>query len=64
MLLPSSNGKPKIFRVGPEDNKPMTAEEASMVIGDDPYVVYHNAGTERLAVLIRRDDGNFDLVEC
>jgi ribosomal subunit interface protein len=61
---PVSNGKPKIFRVGPEDNKPMTAEEASMVIGEDPYVVYHNAGTGRLAALIRRDDGHFDLVEC
>jgi len=60
----TSNGKPKIFRVGPEDNKPMTAEEASMVIGDDPYVVYHNAGTGRLAALIRRGDGNFDVVEC
>lgn len=61
---PVSNGKPKIFRVGPEDNKPMTAEEASMVIGEDPYVVYHNAGNGTLAVLIRRDDGHFDLVEC
>jgi ribosome hibernation promoting factor len=61
---PVNNGKPKIFRVGPEDNKPMTAEEASMVIGEDPYVVYHNAGTGRLAALIRRDDGHFDLVEC
>jgi len=61
---PSSNGKPRIYRVGPEDNKPMTAEEAAMMIGDDPYVVYHNSGTGRLAALIRRPDGHFDLVEC
>jgi len=60
----ASNGKPRIFSVGPEDNKPMTAEEAALVIGDDQYVVYHNAGTGRLAALIRRGDGNFDLVEC
>jgi len=60
----SGNGKPRIYRVGPEDNKPMTAEEAAMVIGDDGYVVYHNSGTGRLAALIRRPDGNFDLVEC
>ena len=60
----SANGKPRIFSVGPEDNKPMTPEEAMLVIGDDPYVVYHNAGTGRLAALIRRSDGNFDLVEC
>jgi len=61
---PATNGKPRIFRVGPEDNKPMTAEEAMLVIGDESYVVYHNAGTGRFAALIRRQDGNFDLVEC
>jgi putative sigma-54 modulation protein len=61
---PSTNGKPRIYRVGPDDNKPMTHEEAMLMIGDDPYLVYHNSGTDRLAALIRRPDGNFDLVEC
>lgn len=61
---PSTNGKPRIFRVGPDDNKPMTAEEAMLMIGDEPYLVYHNSGTGRFAALIRRPDGNFDLVEC
>lgn len=60
---PVGNGKPKIFRVTPEDGKPLTEQEAMLVIGDEPYMVYHN-GSGRLGVLIRRTDGNFDLVEC
>jgi len=59
------NGKPKVFRVAPDDGKPLTFEEAMLVIDDkEPYFVYRNAETDRLAVLMRRPDGNFDLVEC
>jgi putative sigma-54 modulation protein len=60
----AGNGKPRVFRVTPDENKPMTEQEAMMMIGDDPYMVYHTADSNRLSVLIRRDDGNFDLVEC
>ncbi|MBC7926748.1 MAG: ribosome-associated translation inhibitor RaiA [Bryobacteraceae bacterium] len=56
--------KREVFRVRPEDNKPYTEEEAVLIIGDDPYLVYQNSGTGRLACLIRRQDGDFDLVEC
>jgi putative sigma-54 modulation protein len=59
-----SNGRPRVFPVVPAENKPLTVEEALLMIDDDPYLVYHNAGKDRLAVLIRRDDGNFDLIEC
>lgn len=61
---PASNGKPKVFRVTPEDGKPLTEQEAVLMIGDEPYIVYNTAGSGRLAVLIRRPDTNFDLVEC
>jgi len=61
---PTTNGKARVYRVGPEDNKPLTEEEATMMIGEDPYLVYNHAATGRLAVLIRRTDGNFDLVQC
>jgi len=61
---PASNGRPKVFRVTPEDGKPLTEQEAVLMIGDEPYIVYNTAGTGRLAVLIRRADTNFDLVEC
>lgn len=58
-----TNGKPRIYRVAPADSKPMTLDEAVLVIDDD-YLVYHDANTNHLSVLLRRGDGNFDLVEC
>lgn len=57
-------GKPQIFRVAPAGHKPMTVDEAMLEIDDEPYFVYIDANTERLAVLMRRRDGHFDLVEC
>src|SRR5690606_25218378 len=62
---PATNGRPQAFRVIPGETKPMTAEEAMMEIDpDEAYIVYMSAGTNRPAVLLRRPDGNFDLVEC
>jgi len=61
---PAGNGKPKIFRVEPADGKPLTAEEAMLMIDDDPYLVFRTTGADGVAVLLRRPDGNFDLVEC
>ena len=58
------NGKPQVFRVAPGEQKPMTVEEAMLVIDDDTYLVYNDATTDRLSVLLRRPDGNFDLVQC
>jgi putative sigma-54 modulation protein len=61
----TSNGKPQVFRLTPGDTKPMNAEEAVVEIDpDDPYLVYLNSATNRHAVILRRPDGNFDLVEC
>ena len=47
-----------------QKRKPMTLDEAilEMEKGRD-YVVYRDAGTDRVSVLVRRRDGNFDLVE-
>jgi ribosome hibernation promoting factor len=56
---------PKVFPVDQADGrKPMTVEEA--MIEMDPsqdYLVFRDAETERLTVLLRRADGNFDLIE-
>jgi putative sigma-54 modulation protein len=65
---PSLNGggkKPKIFRVNyDEDSKPMTLEEAILEMETDTnYVVYRDSGRDCLSVLLRRPDGNFDLIE-
>src|SRR6478672_1548738 len=62
---PAVNGRPQIFRVAPGDTKPMNSEEALAEIdANEPYLVYLNSSTHRPAVILRRSDGNFDLVEC
>ncbi len=60
-----SAGKPRVFRVDYiEDRKPMTLEEAIMEMEKDlDYVVYRDADRSCLSVLLRRPDGNFDLIE-
>lgn len=62
---PATNGRPQVFRVVPGETKPMTAEEALVEIeANESYLVYVNSTTHRPAVILRRQDGNFDLVEC
>ena len=59
-------GRRKIFHVNyEEDRKPMTLQEAvlEMERDSDNYVVYRDAGRNCLSVLVRRADGNFDLIE-
>ena len=48
-----------------QKRKPMTLDEAVMEMekkGD--YLVYRDAETDRVSVLVRRRDGHFDLVEA
>jgi putative sigma-54 modulation protein len=46
-----------------ERRKPMTLDEALIEIDSLDYIVYRDAKSDSLNVLIRRRDGNFDLVE-
>lgn len=46
-----------------ERRKPMTLDEALIEIDGLDYLVYRDAKTDRLNVLVRRRDGHFDLVE-
>jgi len=59
------SGRKKIFHVNHNDgSKPMTVEEAMLEIEDSQdYMVYRDAHTERVKVLMRRPDGHFDLIE-
>jgi ribosomal subunit interface protein len=60
----ASPRKPKVFRVNyDEGRKPMTLEEALLEIEKDEYVVYRDADKNCLSVLLRRSDGNYDLIE-
>jgi len=56
----------RVFRINHHQHrKPMTLEEALLEIEPDRhYVVYRDAETNRVSVLLRRRDGNFDLVEA
>ena len=54
----------RVYRAKPASRKPMTAEEAVLLIGKKPYLAFREAGTDALNVIIRRADGNLDLVEC
>ena len=56
----------QVFRVNQhEKRKPMTLEEAMLEMEKDrSYLVYRDAETERVSVLVRRVDGHFDLVEA
>jgi putative sigma-54 modulation protein len=55
----------RVYRVNHhQKRKPMTLEEAVLEMDKDrDYLVYRDAETDRTAVLLRRRDGNFDLVE-
>lgn len=56
--------KPKIFRVDYDGRKPMTLEEALLEMENQAdYVVYRDSDRDCLSVLVRRPDGNFDLIE-
>jgi hypothetical protein len=60
----STAAKPKIFKVNyREDRKPMSLEEAIMEMDSDNYFVYRDASKDCLSVLVRRTDGNLDLIE-
>jgi putative sigma-54 modulation protein len=48
-----------------QKRKPMTLEEALLQMDKTrDYLVYRDSETDRVAVLVRRRDGNFDLVEA
>jgi len=55
----------RVFRVnGHQRQKPMTLDEAVLEMDQKrDYLVYRDAETDRISVLMRRKDGNFDLVE-
>ena len=59
------SGRKQVFRVNHSDgSKPMTLEEAMLEMeASQDYLVYRDAQTDRVTVLMRRADGHFDLIE-
>ena len=61
-----TDGESRVHRVKPhQKRKPMTLEEAMLEMDTRrDYLVYRDAETDRVNVLVRRRDGHFDLVEA
>jgi putative sigma-54 modulation protein len=62
---PASAPAQRVFRVNHLNRrKPMTLDEAMMEMeGGREYMVYRDSDRECVSVLVRRRDGNFDLIE-
>ena len=60
----NDNGR-QVYKIKPaQKRKPMTVEEAVLEIDkSQDYLVYRDAQTDKVSVLLRRRDGHFDLVE-
>jgi putative sigma-54 modulation protein len=61
----STTAGPKVYRVNHhEKRKPMTLDEAILMMdAKRDYIVYRDADKECVSVLVRRRDGDFDLIE-
>ena len=59
------DGQPRVIRSRRFVAKPLTLEEAALLVGNngDGVLVYRDAATRRIAVLFRRRDGNLGLIE-
>jgi len=55
----------RVYRINHHHKrKPMTLDEAVLEMEKDrDYLVYRDAETDRVSVLVRRRDGDFDLIE-
>jgi ribosome hibernation promoting factor len=62
---PAKRTGKKVYRVNHDDgSKPMTLEEAMLEMeASQDYMVYRDAETDKVSVLMRRPDGHFDLIE-
>ncbi|MEO8100175.1 MAG: ribosome-associated translation inhibitor RaiA [Acidobacteriota bacterium] len=61
---PVASSGPRVFRVNMGRRKPLTLEEAMMMIDKNGnHLAYRDADTDRVSVLVRRTDGHFDLIE-
>lgn len=62
---PRREGGPRIIRSRRFTAKPMTVEEAALEVlaGEDAFLVFRDAATERMSVLFKRKDGNLGLIE-
>ena len=65
VLLAERGGPPRVVRTQRVPAKPLSLEEAVEQLrgSSDDFLVFTDAASERVAVLYRRRDGNFGLIE-
>src|SRR5216117_1896000 len=58
-------GAPEVIRTQRVPAKPLAVEEAveQLAVSGDEFLVFTNASNQRVAVLYRRRDGNYGLIE-
>ena len=63
--LQAAAGAPAVIRAPRAPAKPMSVDEAvdQLAASRDDFLVFTNASDQRLAVLYRRKDGNYGLIE-
>jgi putative sigma-54 modulation protein len=56
---------PRVIRTRPEPIKPLNLDDAVLALqeGDRPFLVFRRAPSETMAILYRRPDGHFGLIE-
>ncbi len=64
-VAPASQEGPRVIQVESVPVKPMSVEEALLQVRDTEreFLVFRNSVSRRIAVLYRRKDGNFGLIE-
>jgi putative sigma-54 modulation protein len=54
----------RIYKVEQAERKPMTVDEAMLEMGGArDYLLYRDAQSNKMSVLVRRSDGHYDLIE-
>ncbi|HXG65783.1 MAG TPA: ribosome-associated translation inhibitor RaiA [Blastocatellia bacterium] len=63
--IPAAPPAPRIITARRYRVKPMTPEEAAVLVEDsnDQFIVFRDAETNKVGVLYKRNDGNFGLIE-
>jgi putative sigma-54 modulation protein len=64
-VLSAADGPPAVILTEKVPAKPMSVEEAveQLASSRDEFLVFTNASSESVAVLYRRKDGNYGLIE-
>jgi putative sigma-54 modulation protein len=63
---PAAAEAPRVIRARPAAVKPMSLDDAVIALasGEHPFLVYRDTGSDALAILFRRPDGHYGLIEA